>query len=317
MQKVLCTGLWWPTVHKDSKEYYQKSDVFQIVGKPFKRDYMPLRPKFTLQVFDKWEIDFVGPNNLSARRSGARYIITTKKYLTRWEDATPVKDYSAMTISCFLFENIVTRFGCPRILMSDQGNHFINNTIEAMLGDFMIHHQKSTPYHHQTNGTMEVVLWAYRTTCKKLIGKTSFRLLYGQEEVVPLDYLIPSLCIATITNMIENGTSQEILAQLMELEEDRIMVGFHQEVQKEKDKPWHERHMKKKNVKEGHLVLLYDSKYLQNLGKLRMHWLGPYQIKYATDGGVVHMQDLTWKEVQGMVNGSRMKLYRDSQPTNS
>jgi hypothetical protein len=22
MQKVLCAGLWWPTIHKDSKEYY-------------------------------------------------------------------------------------------------------------------------------------------------------------------------------------------------------------------------------------------------------------------------------------------------------
>jgi hypothetical protein len=36
----------------------------------------------------------------------------------------------------------------------------------------------------------------------------------------------------------------------MELEEERMMVGFHQEVQKEKDKYWHERHIKNKNFKE-------------------------------------------------------------------
>jgi len=30
----------------------------------------------------------------------------------------------------------VTRFGCPRIFMSDQGTHFINNTIEEMLEEF-------------------------------------------------------------------------------------------------------------------------------------------------------------------------------------
>jgi len=52
---------------------------------------------------------------------------------------------------------------------------------------------------------VSTVLWAYKNTCKKLIGKTPFRLVYGKEEMVPLDYLVPRLCIATITNMIEEG----------------------------------------------------------------------------------------------------------------
>jgi hypothetical protein len=69
-----------------------------------------------------------------------------------------------------------------------------------------------------------------------------------RKQVVPLDYLIPSLCIATITDMTERGATHEILAQLMELEEDKIIVGFHQEVQKEKDKSWHDRHIKKKKL---------------------------------------------------------------------
>jgi hypothetical protein len=123
------------------------------------------------------------------------------------------------------------------------------------------------------------VLWAYRTTCKKLTGKTPFILVYGKEAVVPLEFLVPSLCIATIKNMTERGTVQERIRPLMIMEEDRILEGFHQEVQKSRDKYWHDRHIKRKNFKEGDLVLVYDSKYLQHPGKLRMHWLGPYEVK--------------------------------------
>ena len=84
----------------------------------------------------------------------------------------------------------------------------------------------------------------------------------------------------------------------MELEEDMIMVGFHQEVHKYKDKSQHDRHIKKKNFKEGNVILLYDNKYLQHPGKSRMHWLGPYEIKYITDGGVVQLYDLASKEIK-------------------
>jgi hypothetical protein len=65
--------------------------------------------------------------------------------------------------------------------------------------------------------------------------------------------LIPSLCTAAIIEMKKRGANQEILAQLIELEEEKIIVGFHQEVHKEKEKAWHDRHIKKKNFKEGDL----------------------------------------------------------------
>jgi hypothetical protein len=110
--------------------------------------------------------------------------------------------------------------------------------------------------------------------------------------VVPLDFLVPSLRVATITNMTERGIVQERLSQLMELEKDMILDGFHQEVHKERGISWKYRHIKKKRFKEGDLVLLYDNKFLQHPHKFKMHWLGPYEVKNVTDEGYVQLKDL-------------------------
>jgi transposase InsO family protein len=136
----------------------------------------------------------VGAINTPTKRLGARYIITVTEHLTRWSEVASVKECSTNTTTHFLFEKVISRFGCLRILMSDQGTHFINNTTRDMTEEFEFYHQKSTPYHPRENGTMEAfnnilenastnihnvnmddcdlkileVLWEYRTTCKKL-----------------------------------------------------------------------------------------------------------------------------------------------------
>jgi hypothetical protein len=43
-QKVLRVGLWWPTLHRDAKDYARACDVCQRVGKPYQRDEIPLSP---------------------------------------------------------------------------------------------------------------------------------------------------------------------------------------------------------------------------------------------------------------------------------
>ena len=73
-----------------------------------------------------------------------------------------------------------------------------------------------------------VVLWAYRTTCKKFTGHTPFRLAYGQEVVMPMEYIIPSLKVAALIDMTDEDTVNERLLQLVGLEEDHFIAGFHQ-----------------------------------------------------------------------------------------
>lgn len=101
---------------------------------------------------------------------------------------------------------------------------------------------------------------------------------------------------------------------MVELEEDRFVVGFHQQVHKNREKAWHDRHIKSKAIKEGDLVLIYDCKFTWFPRKFCMHWLGPYQVKHVTEEGASSLAWLDGTMFPTMVNGSRLKLYRDNHP---
>ena len=95
----------------------------------------------------------------------------------------------------------------------------------------------------------------------------------------------------------------------MELEVDRFLARFHQQVQKEREKHWRDRHIELHTFKVNDLVLLYDSKFTKFLGKFQMLWLGPYIIKEITDGGAVQLEKLNGEPFPGRVNGRILKLY--------
>ena len=123
-------------VYKDSKAYCRACDACQRTGKRMWRDELPLNPQVSLQVFAKWAIDFVGPIKPLGKNMGVWYIITVTEYLTRWAEAQLIKDCSNAIVAKFLFEYVLMRFGCPKILMSDRDTHFLNETISMILEEF-------------------------------------------------------------------------------------------------------------------------------------------------------------------------------------
>jgi hypothetical protein len=143
--------------------------------------------------------------------------------------------------------------------------------------------------------------------------QTPFKLVYGLEVVVPMEYLVPSLRIIAFTDMDDTRLFKKGLHSWFELEEEIFIAGFHQQVQKEREKAYHDRHIKKKAFKQGDMVLVYDSKFMKHLGKFRTHWLGPYEVTYVTEGGVAQLKTLNGEWKEGLVNGIRLKLYYDNQ----
>ena len=59
---------------------------------------------------------------------------------------------------------------------------------------------------------------------------------------------------------------------------------------------------------------MYDYKFVRFPGNFCMHWLGPYQVGHITKVGAAILVKLDGTMLPTMVNGSRMKLYKDNPP---
>ena len=63
---------------------------------------------------------------------------------------------------------------------------------------------------------------------------------------MPMKYIVSSLRIVALTKMTDTDAVEERIAQLIQMEEECFIVGFHQNMEKQWQKPWHDRHIKTK-----------------------------------------------------------------------
>ena len=76
------------------------------------------------------------------------------------------------------------------------------------------------------------VLWAYRTTYKRETNQTRFKLVYGQEVVVPLHFRQYTLEIVEVLKLDIGEAKHERIFQLQKLKEGIIISLQHQEAPK-------------------------------------------------------------------------------------
>ena len=81
---------------------------------------------------------------------------------------------------------------------------------------------------------------------------------------MPMEYIVPSLRVVAIIEMTDVDVVEEILLQLIHLEEERFIAGFHQNVENQRQKAWHDRHIKNTQFTVGGLVLMYDINFFKH-----------------------------------------------------
>ena len=110
-------------------------------------------PISAVEIFDIWGIDFMGPFPSS---NGYFYILVAVDYVSKWVEAIATKTNDKHEVLKFVKNNIFSRFGIPRAIISDNGTHFKNSTFRTLLAKYGVDFRLSTPYHPQTCGQVEV-----------------------------------------------------------------------------------------------------------------------------------------------------------------
>ena len=149
----------------------------------------------------------------------------------------------------FIWKNIVTRFGVPYTLISDNGFQFDSKTFRKYYSDLGIKNRYSIPAYPQGNGQAEAVnkvivnghkkrlddakgkwveelphvLWTYRTTPHRSTGETPFSMTYGAETVIPLETSFPTLRTSSF-NLSNNNELLEMSLDFIEERRENAMV---------------------------------------------------------------------------------------------
>lgn len=100
------------------------------------------------------------------------------------------------------------------------------------------------------------------------------------------------------------------LLAIENLEEGREeAMARNREIQQNRKEVFDNRLPEDHGIREGGLVLLYDSRHQKFPGKLHTRWIGPYKVTEVFSNGSLQLEDLQGNLMDTRVNGSRVKKY--------
>ena len=99
-------------------------------------------------------MDLFGPLK-SRSASGNKLILVITDAFTKYTELVPLHNKEASTVARAFFERWICMFGVPTAIVSDRGKEFLNAVMQDLTKWLGANHDKTSPYHLQTNASAE------------------------------------------------------------------------------------------------------------------------------------------------------------------
>ena len=306
LERVRERFYWYGQQH-DIEDWCQQCEKCSRRKSPQQPGRAPLVSSCPGYPFERIALDIMGP--LPTTESGQKYILVVGDYFTKWTEAFPLPNQEAKTVAEKLVNEVISRFGAPERIHTDQGRNFEAQLFKEMCNLFSIEKTRTTPYHPQSDGMVErmnrtiqdmlakyvaehqrdwdvhlpMVMMAYRSSVHSSTQYTPHYLLFGHEVRLPLDVMYGR-------EPHQPEAASEYARNLRStLEEAHERAREHLKTAQRRQKDYYDRCVAGDEIKVGDHVYLHVPVIKSGqTKKLRSPWHGPHVV-------VEEISDVTYR----------------------
>eukprot|EP00253_Pinus_taeda_P012197 PITA_12197 len=265
----------------------------------------------------------------------AGWILTVTDYFSKWIEAIPTRQATDAAIISFLENHILSRFGCPNKLITDNAIAFKSKRMVEFCHKYHIILGHSTAYHPQGNGLAESsnkplvniikklleinkkswpkrlvnALWADQVSQKKSIGTSPFELVYGVDTVFTTSLAAPVVKLLQEVGS-EEDPMQRRLNQMVHLQQTREEVFENTSKLQEKIKRIYDRKAKVDKFQLDDVVMKWDARNEEKgkHNKFENLWKGPFKIVAYRGQNAFLLKETNGEDCPGgPINGRLLK----------